>query len=143
MHLPSCLFVACVHVAVTLASSAPPRPTPTAGPQECHSLVLWFDTLFSERFCKEQPVVLSTSPAGTQTHWVQTVLLLKEPVLMAPAAVAPTCPGTAVVLAGELSMTRSRRTHRSLDIVLRYAPHYADGSAGEERCVIYGMGVEK
>ena len=105
--------------------------------------MLWFDTLFSERFCKEQPVVLSTSPAGTQTHWVQTVLLLKEPVLMAPAAVAASCPGAAVALAGELSMTRSRRTHRSLDIVLRYAPRYANGSAGEERCVIYGMGVEK
>ncbi|PRW18336.1 putative arginine N-methyltransferase 3 [Chlorella sorokiniana] len=123
--------------------TAPFRLTVGAGPQECHSLVLWFDTLFSQRFCKEQAVVLSTSPAGTQTHWVQTVLLLKEPVLMAPAAVAPTCPDAAVALAGELSMTRSRRTHRSLDIVLRYAPHYADGSTGEERCVIYGMGVEK
>lgn len=113
---------------------------PHAGPRECHALVLWFDCLFSDRFCGEHPVELSTSPMGPQTHWVQTVLLLKAPVVMAPAAVAP--PGAAVALEGQLSMARSRTTHRSLDIVLRYAPRYADGSAGEEQTVLYGMGVE-
>lgn len=40
--------------------------------QEVHSLVLWFDTPFTERFCKEKPVMLSTSPHLEQTHWVQT-----------------------------------------------------------------------
>jgi hypothetical protein len=50
--------------------------------------VLWFDTLFSERFCKEHPVELSTSPNAPLTHWLQTVQLLKQPVLMAPAATA-------------------------------------------------------
>lgn len=42
-----------------------------------HSLVVWFDTVFSERFCAERPVTLSTSPAEPQTHWAQTVLVLK------------------------------------------------------------------
>ena len=102
--------------------------------------MLWFDCLFSERFCKDHPVELSTSPMGPQTHWVQTVLLLKAPVTMAPAVAAT--PGAAVALEGQLSMARSRQTHRSLDIVLRYAAQYADGSKGEEQTVLYGMGVE-
>lgn len=101
--------------------------------------MLWFDCLFSERFCAGHPVELSTSPMGPQTHWVQTVLLLKAPVLMAPAA-AP-APGAAVALEGQLSMARSRTTHRSLDIVVRYAARAADGSLGEEQTVLYGMGV--
>lgn len=120
-----------------------PRHAAAAGPQLCGTLVLWFDTLFSERFCKERPVELSTSPYGPQTHWAQTVLLLKQPVEMVPAAaVEGAPPGAAVALAGQLSMTRSRQTHRSLDIVLRYAPQYADGTTGEEQVCIYGMGVE-
>jgi hypothetical protein len=28
----------------------------------CYGIVLWFDTGFTDRFCKEKPVVLSTSP---------------------------------------------------------------------------------
>lgn len=126
---------------LTSASLAPTPPR--AGPQRCAALVLWFDTLFSDRFCKEHPVELSTSPYSPQTHWVQTVLLLKQPVEMVPpAAAAGAQPGAAVALAGQLSMTRSRQTHRSLDIVLRYAPQYAGGTAGEEQVCIYGMGVE-
>lgn len=38
---------------------------------EVHSVVLWFDCLFSERFCRDKAVVLSTSPHATQTHWAQ------------------------------------------------------------------------
>ena len=49
----------------------------SAGPQECHAFVLWFDTDFSQRFCKEHAVKLSTSPYGPQTHWCQTVLVLR------------------------------------------------------------------
>lgn len=48
-----------------------------SGPQECHAFVLWFDTDFSLRFCKEHPVKLSTSPYTPQTHWCQTVLVLR------------------------------------------------------------------
>ena len=112
-----------------------------AGPQAVHSLVLWFDTLFSERFCAKHPVELSTSPAGPQTHWYQTVLLLREPVTLAPAAAG--APGAAVALEGELSMARSRATHRSLDISLRCTPVLADGTRGPQQAAIYEMGVEK
>ena len=34
--------------------------------------MLWFDTEFSDRFCKEKPVLLTTSPHEGQTHWAQT-----------------------------------------------------------------------
>jgi protein arginine N-methyltransferase 3 len=105
-----------------------------------HALVLWFDTLFSQRFCAERPVTLSTSPLAPPTHWAQTVLLLRAPLRWAPRAAAG--PGDAVALTGQLSMSRSRQTHRSLDIVLRYTPRYADGTSGEEQVVLYGMGVE-
>ncbi len=50
----------------------------TAGPQACHSLVIWFDTVFSERFCLERPVTLDTSAEAPQTHWAQTVQLLRS-----------------------------------------------------------------
>ena len=40
-------------------------------------IVLWFDARFSERFCRDAPVTLDTSPAATPTHWAQTVLKLR------------------------------------------------------------------
>ena len=49
---------------------------------EAHALVLWFDTEFSARSCAERPVTLSTSPHAPQTHWAQTVLTLRQPVLL-------------------------------------------------------------
>ena len=49
----------------------------SSGPQECHAFVLWFDTDFSARFCKDRAVKLSTSPYTPQTHWCQTVLVLR------------------------------------------------------------------
>ena len=73
---------------------------------------------------------------------MQTVLLLKQPVLMAPAATAARAPGLAVALTGQVSMARSKQTHRSLDIALRYTAQYADGSAGEEQVQLFGMGVQ-
>ncbi|KAJ3683886.1 hypothetical protein LUZ60_014113 [Juncus effusus] len=48
----------------------------------CHGIVLWFDTGFTSRFCKENPTNLSTSPYGPQTHWMQTILTFKEPIAM-------------------------------------------------------------
>ncbi|KAJ4815567.1 Protein arginine N-methyltransferase 1 [Rhynchospora pubera] len=48
----------------------------------CHGLVLWFDTDFTARFCKENPTILSTSPFGPKTHWAQTILTLREPIAM-------------------------------------------------------------
>lgn len=82
----------------------------------CHCVVLWFDTLFSERFCREQPVTLTTSPHAPQTHWVQTVFLLKRPVHVAE--------GDAL----QLRMSFAKGTqHRSLDIALEVTSQTADG----------------
>lgn len=53
----------------------------------CHGVVLWFDTGFTDRFCKENPTVLSTSPYTPPTHWAQTVLTFQEPISVAPATV--------------------------------------------------------
>ena len=44
---------------------------------ECHGVVVWFDTEFSARFCKDRPVVLSTSPHAPATHWAQTLFYFK------------------------------------------------------------------
>ncbi|CAH8361950.1 unnamed protein product [Eruca vesicaria subsp. sativa] len=53
----------------------------------CHGVVLWFDTGFTDRFCKENPTVLSTSPYTPPTHWAQTILTFQEPISVAPANV--------------------------------------------------------
>ncbi len=111
----------------------------SAGPRTCGAIVLWFDTLFSDRYCKEAPQELPTGPYGTPTHWAQTVLELPVPVEMAPAAAG--VPGAAVALKGRLSMARRSERHRTLDISLEYAPVQADGSVGETRVQLFSMGV--
>ena len=50
--------------------------------QTIYGIVLWFDTEFSSRFCRENPVVLSTSPKEPKTHWVQTALHFPEPLVL-------------------------------------------------------------
>ncbi|CAM6094824.1 unnamed protein product [Calypogeia fissa] len=49
---------------------------------KCYGLVVWFDTAFSSRFCKEKPVNLTTSPHSPKTHWSQTLLTFKEPICL-------------------------------------------------------------
>ncbi|KAG8391100.1 hypothetical protein BUALT_Bualt01G0152700 [Buddleja alternifolia] len=46
----------------------------------CYGIVLWFDTGFTKRFCREKPVNLSTSPYDPSTHWSQTILTFREPI---------------------------------------------------------------
>ncbi|KAL4188707.1 hypothetical protein AMTRI_Chr08g203420 [Amborella trichopoda] len=48
----------------------------------CYGVVLWFDTGFTSRFCKETPTILSTSPFGPKTHWSQTLLTFKESIAL-------------------------------------------------------------
>ena len=110
-----------------------------SGPRDCHAVVLWFDTLFTERFCAEAPVELATGPYGPQTHWAQTVLALPEAVALAPAAAAAA--GAAAALEGRISMARREGQHRCLDISLEYAPVWADGSRGEVKTQLYSLGV--
>jgi protein arginine N-methyltransferase 3 len=69
---------------------------------EVAALVLWFDVEFSARFCKEHPVMLSTSPHAPVTHWAQALLPLASPVVLGPGQ----------ALDCRLSMARSRARHR-------------------------------
>ncbi|KAJ0263883.1 protein arginine N-methyltransferase 3 [Hirschfeldia incana] len=92
----------------------------------CHGVVLWFDTGFTDRFCKENPTVLSTSPYTPPTHWSQTVLTFQEPILVAPASVlsgddrrgavgTKECPASSIHL--RVSVARASE-HRSIDVSL-------------------------
>jgi protein arginine N-methyltransferase 3 len=91
------------------------------------AIVLWFDTDFSARFCKDTPVVLSTAPTAPVTHWVQTVLPLPAAVPLAAAGSAGEG-GAAARIVGRLSMARSHSKHRQLDISVEYC---GQGAAGE------------
>ncbi|PKA58488.1 putative protein arginine N-methyltransferase 3 [Apostasia shenzhenica] len=91
----------------------------------CYGIILWFETGFTNRFCKETPVVLSTSPYSSKTHWCQTIFTFHEPVAMASRK---SFPGSAVAAVGteqcpavrvrtRISIARSS-VHRSIDISL-------------------------
>lgn len=109
----------------------------------CSSIVIWFDTEFSSRFCKETPVVLSTSVASQTTHWVQTVLVLDEPVPLMGNGKEGCSPGTraAPCINGRISMVRDPRKHRSLDISLEYKAELSDGTV-VQKVTIYNMSVK-
>ncbi|GAX80073.1 hypothetical protein CEUSTIGMA_g7511.t1 [Chlamydomonas eustigma] len=98
-------------------------------PVECHAIVLWFDTDFSDKYCSETPVKLSTSVHLPPTHWSQTVLVLKAPVMLAVSDstqnLGQVC---ASALSGRLSMVRSKQKHRFLDISLECRAELSDGS---------------
>ncbi|XP_060218301.1 probable protein arginine N-methyltransferase 3 [Lycium barbarum] len=89
----------------------------------CYGVVIWFDTGFTGRFCKEKPTTLSTSPHTTSTHWSQTILTFSEPIAMVSpgtlnidkmAAVGTdACP--AVKIQCRISVVRASQ-HRSIDI---------------------------
>jgi len=101
------------------------------------AVVLWFDVEFSERFCKECPVTLSTSPSAEVTHWAHAVLPLQHPIQLAPAAAA--AGGSSELPSSvqcRLSMARSRSKHRCLDISLEVS---AAGCASQAR--VFSMEV--
>jgi len=93
----------------------------------CYGVVLWFDTGFSSRFCRETPAVLSTSPYMPRTHWSQTILTFQEPIAMGFGKEnrgKPEAIGTEVYPAVKIdlrvSIVRSTE-HRSIDISLEAA----------------------
>ncbi|KAK4483568.1 hypothetical protein RD792_010767 [Penstemon davidsonii] len=98
----------------------------------CHGLVLWFETGFTKRFCKEKPVNLSTSPYGPSTHWSQTILTFREPIAMASNVNSEklTLVGTndcpAVRIQSRISIVRALQ-HRSIDISLELTGIGRDG----------------
>lgn len=102
----------------------------------CYGIVLWFETAFSSRFCRETPVVLSTSPHKPMTHWSQTILTFKEPIALSfMSAVSDTdgAVGSAVHPASKIwsriSIARAAE-HRSIDISLEIT---AIGGNGRKR----------
>ncbi|XP_072976570.1 probable protein arginine N-methyltransferase 3 [Typha angustifolia] len=88
----------------------------------CYGIVLWFETGFTSRFCKETPALLSTSPYSPKTHWSQTIFTFKEPIAMtaaksitnSSAAIgSKECPATTI--RSRISIARSSE-HRSIDV---------------------------
>lgn len=98
----------------------------------CFGVVLWFETGFTSRFCKEMPAVLSTSPYTPKTHWLQTILTFKEPIAVtsgksnidkSAAVGTEACPAVRIPL--RISIARASQ-HRNIDISLETAgvdPH--------------------
>ncbi|KAM5551558.1 putative protein arginine N-methyltransferase 3 [Rosa sericea] len=90
----------------------------------CYGIVLWFETGFTSRFCKEKPAVLSTSPYTPQTHWMQTILTFQEPIAVtsgkscvdrSAAVGTEVCPAARIQL--RISIARASQ-HRNIDISL-------------------------
>ena len=98
--------------------------------EDVHTLVLWFDVDFSERFCTNEPVTLSTSPAAETTHWAQTVLHLRTPIS-----------ADADILRGALAISRSTDDERGIDICVQVRGCTRAGEAcrrgGSEQTLIY------
>ena len=99
----------------------------------CHGIVLWFETGFTSRFCKETPVVLSTSPYGPKTHWSQTIFTFQEPIAMTwakcisgAAAAVGTKDSPVVRIRPRISIARSSH-HRSIDISMETTGICSDG----------------
>lgn len=100
---------------------------------KCYGVVLWFETGFTDRFCKETPTVLSTSPYTQKTHWSQTILTFLEPIAMAAvdsvidrSAVVGSddCPAVGIHL--RISIARGTQ-YRSIDISLETEAFDCDG----------------
>ncbi|XP_068657908.1 probable protein arginine N-methyltransferase 3 [Aristolochia californica] len=64
------------------------------GSGKCYGIMLWFETAFPSRLCKEMPVVLSTSPYKSKTHWSQTILTFREPIAISSARLVADKVGT-------------------------------------------------
>ncbi|XP_073155473.1 probable protein arginine N-methyltransferase 3 [Henckelia pumila] len=98
----------------------------------CYGVVLWFETGFTKRFCREKPTVLSTSPYDPSTHWSQTVLTFREPIAMGSsmgsqklAAVGTNeCPSARIQ--SRISVVRATQ-HRAIDISMELTAIGHDG----------------
>lgn len=99
----------------------------------CHGVVLWFDTGFTSRFCRETEANLSTSPYTPKTHWSQTILTFKEPIALSSqqlnvetSAVVGTdsCPASKLRL--RISIARAQQ-HRAIDISIEISGASHDG----------------
>uniref|UniRef100_A0A7N0UBP2 C2H2-type domain-containing protein n=1 Tax=Kalanchoe fedtschenkoi TaxID=63787 RepID=A0A7N0UBP2_KALFE len=96
----------------------------------CYGLVLWFDTNFTSRFCKEKQTVLSTSPFTQKTHWSQTILTFREPVALFSGEPSAKLMSDGVTpwakMLARISIARAAQ-HRSIDISLEVTATSLDG----------------
>ncbi|XP_022745039.1 probable protein arginine N-methyltransferase 3 [Durio zibethinus] len=99
----------------------------------CYGIVLWFETGFTSRFCKEMSTMVSTSPYTPRTHWSQTILTFREPIAMASSKF--TVEGSAAVgtdgypaskILLRISIARATQ-HRCIDISLETTGVGANG----------------
>lgn len=102
-------------------------------PTWCCGVVLWFETGFTSRFCKELPTVLSTSPYTPKTHWSQTILTFHEPIAMGSEkpnsdvkAVIGSYSSPVTRIQSRISIVRAEQ-HRSIDISLETSAVALDG----------------
>ncbi|KAJ9538090.1 hypothetical protein OSB04_030823 [Centaurea solstitialis] len=100
---------------------------------KCYGVVLWFDTSFTSRFCKERPTVLSTSPYTPPTHWSQTLLTFREPISLTSkmsvngsSSTVGTDVAPAVKIDSRISIARGVE-HRTIDISLEVTAIGFDG----------------
>ncbi|KAL7599871.1 hypothetical protein Lser_V15G23467 [Lactuca serriola] len=104
---------------------------------KCYGIVLWFDTSFTNRFCKEAPTVLSTSPYTPSTHWSQTLLTFCKPISLSSSSSlvdmahnsslpAGTDANPAVNINSRISIVRGLE-HRSIDISMEVTAVGFDG----------------
>ncbi|KAK4771680.1 hypothetical protein SAY87_032212 [Trapa incisa] len=121
------------HEEVDFTASVELEPSSSLGANEsaikCYGVVLWFETGFTSRVCRETPAVLSTSPYTPKTHWAQTILTFQEPITMLPGkgsninerlhtAESDVLPAEKIHL--RVSIARAPE-HRSVDISLEVA----------------------
>lgn len=72
------------------------------------ALVTYFDIGFIKDASK--PITFTTSPSATETHWRQTVLILKDPVVLNQGS----------KITGKIQLKANRQSFRDLDILLHY-----------------------
>ncbi|KAJ6807831.1 putative protein arginine N-methyltransferase 3 [Iris pallida] len=119
---------------------------PEDGACWCHGIILWFETGFTSRFCKEKPIVLSTSPYTPKTHWSQTILTFQEPIAMTtptkpsafPAGVVGSEECPVVRIEFRISIARSSQ-HRSIDISMETTGISTDGMKRSWPVQIFNM----
>lgn len=118
----------------SLANDSSELPSKTTW---CYGVVLWFDTGFTSRFCKETPSVLSTSPYTPRTHWSQTIFTFREPIALASgnlsgdkSAAVGTDASPAARVHLRISIARAIE-HRSIDISIEATGVDSDG---RKRC---------
>lgn len=72
------------------------------------ALVTYFDIGFEKD--AKKPITFTTSPAATETHWRQTVLILEQPLVLAKGN----------TIQGTIQLKANRQSFRDLDILLHY-----------------------